>query len=126
MAISNSCPDCNSEHGSFTRREFIKATAAGVTAASAGVVASPTFGAEEKKQKPQSETLVKQLYESLEEEQKAKCCFTFDDPLRLEVDNNWHITDARVGRNFNSDQQDLIQQIFLGLHSEEYEINLAL
>jgi hypothetical protein len=92
----------------------------GFTAASAGVVACPTFGAEVNQDKLQSETLVKQLYDSLEEGQNSKCCFGFDDPLRLAVDNNWHITDARVGRNFNKDQQDLIRQIFLGLHSEEY------
>jgi len=36
------------------------------------------------------------------------------------VDNNWHISDARVGGSFSKDQQDLIRQIFLGLHSQGY------
>ena len=120
MSVTTRCPDCDSDQSGFTRREFIKATAAGIVATSAGVVAAPVFGAEDKRQILRSETLVKQLYGSLEGEQKATCCFTFDDPLRLKVDNNWQITEARVGQSFNQDQQDLIRQIFLGLHSEEY------
>ena len=120
MTVTNRCPDCDAEDGSFTRRAFIKTTAAGMAGASAGVVGSLAFGADEQQPNNQSETLVQQLHDSLEEGQKAKCCFAFDDPLRLKVDNNWHITEARVGRHFNKDQQDLIRQIFLGLHSEEY------
>ena len=122
MTDSDRCPDCHSD-GTITRRDFIKATASGVTAA-VGVVVRPAFGDEDELLRPSSETLVQQLYQSLQEPQKTACCFDFDDPLRLAVDNNWHITDALVGGNFNKDQQNLIRQIFLGLHSEEYALQV--
>lgn len=69
--------------------------------------------------KPTSETLVKTFYDSLSEELRKKICFAFDHELRLEVDNNWHITKTLV-RDFSKDQQAMIKEIFMGLHSEEY------
>ena len=41
-------------------------------------------------------------------------------PLRQKVDNNWFITKLRIGKDFNKDQQKLIEDIFVGLHSPEY------
>jgi hypothetical protein len=35
------------------------------------------------------------------------------------VDNNWHITKTLVS-DFTKDQQAMIKEIFMGLHSEEY------
>lgn len=67
-----------------------------------------------------SETLVQQLHSSLSERQRSAICLDFDHPLRRKVDANWHITAARINQDFNADQQDLIRQIFLRLHSEEY------
>ncbi|RMF39198.1 MAG: DUF3500 domain-containing protein [Planctomycetota bacterium] len=102
-----------------TRREFLAASAA---AGSALVLGSGGLLAAEEKPRggSDSETLVQQLFGTLNEQQKAACCFDFDDPLRLKVDNNWHITKVRLGKDFTADQQDLIRQIFVGLHSEEY------
>jgi hypothetical protein len=85
-------------------------------------VGSGLLHADEKKVAAPSrpETLVAQLYKSLTDQQKKDCAFGFDDPLRLKVDNNWHITKVRIGKDFNKDQQKLVEEIFLGLHSPEY------
>ena len=109
------CDCCNHE---TSRRDFLKATAAlgiaAVTAAAPGVPACATAPA------ATSETLVSQLYGTLDETQRKLCTFSFDDPLRSRVDNNWQITKASVATHFRPEQQDLIRQIFLALHSEEY------
>jgi hypothetical protein len=67
-----------------------------------------------------SETLVTTLYQSLTEAQKKNVTFPFDHPLRSKVDNNWHITKERVGRDFTADQQAMIREIFLKMHNPEY------
>jgi len=36
------------------------------------------------------------------------------------VENNWHILDHRVGDTLDSDQQALVREIFLSLHSPEF------
>jgi hypothetical protein len=118
--ISDRCPDCSSDSASLDRRRFLQTTAAGVAVASGGLVLPAFARAEDKPQKVESETLVKQLYDSLNDEQKNKMCYGFDDPLRSKVDNNWFINESRVGTDFNKDQQQLILDIFRGLHSEEY------
>ena len=46
--------------------------------------------------------------------------FPFDHPLRSRVENNWHITPARVGRSFTGEQQALISDIFAGLHNPDF------
>ncbi len=113
------CPDC----GDLTRRDFLRTTAA-VAAVSAVSVPLGSLRAEETaaagKTAAKSETLVAQLYESLNDKQKEMVAFNYDHPLRGEVDNNWHITEARIARDFNADQQALIRDIFNSLHSEEY------
>jgi len=105
----------------MTRRGFLKTTVAGVAVASVAApsllvpnsVAAPT---------PQSasETLVASLYKSLSEEQREQVTFPFDDPLRSKVDNNWYITKPKVGEFYKPDQQAMIEEIFLKLHSPEY------
>jgi hypothetical protein len=67
-----------------------------------------------------SETLVATLYQSLTEAQRQSVVFPFDHPLRSKVDNNWHITKQRVGKDFTRDQQAMIREIFLKMHSPEY------
>ncbi len=69
---------------------------------------------------PKSETLVRQLHESLTAEQRRSVVMPFESPLRSRVENNWHISNARVGRSFNRDQQALIEEIFVGLHAPEF------
>ena len=62
---------------------------------------------------------MKTFYDSLSEEQRKKVCFPFDHKLRLKVENNWHITKTLV-EDYSKDQQAMIKEIFMGLHSEEY------
>jgi hypothetical protein len=113
------CPECDD----VTRREFLRTTTTGFAAAT---VAAPMLSnvaakeAEQSAKKPMSETLVAQLYNTLTEEQKKIVAFSFDNPLRLEVNNNWHITKGVISKTFNKDQQAMIREIFLGLHSPEY------
>lgn len=116
-----SCPDCGA-----SRRDFLKTSAsalAAMGAASSGLInlagARRAFGADASGAAT-SETLVQQLYGSLSEGQKKLICFPFDHPLRSKVDNNWHIVKSPIGQLFNPDQRDLIKQIFLDMHSEEY------
>jgi hypothetical protein len=70
---------------------------------------------------PASETLVQQLFGSLDETQRAAICLPWEDPLRLKVDNNWHIRPKRLREVLKPDQQDIVRQIFDKLHSEEYK-----
>lgn len=124
MTPHDSCSDCDGRSDlRIPRRDFIKVTAVAGAAASLGVgiVGRPTETlAAEKSEKAASETLVTQLHKSLRDDQKTRVCFPFDDPLRSKVDNNWHIVKPRINDTFDPDQQDLIRQIFNGLHSEEY------
>ncbi len=96
------------------RREFIlggaSTLAAGLLGNSIARAAAAVSG----------ETLVTQLYQSLNEQQRKAVCFGFDNPLRSKVDNNWHITNTPIGTLLNNDQLDLVKQIFNSLHSEEY------
>jgi len=114
------CPDC----APVSRRQFMATTAAGVAAASSPWVLSPTSGVAHAAEKAatlgEPEKLVAALYKSLTDEQRKLVAFKYDDPLRHEIENNWFITKARVAKNFNKDQQEMIRAIFDGLHSDEY------
>jgi hypothetical protein len=99
------------------RRRFLRQSGA-LAAGIVGAGALPVIGAE-KKENATSETLVQSFYNSLSEEQRKKICFAFDHPLRLKVDNNWQITKSTV-ETFTKDQQAMIKEIFMGLHSGEY------
>src|SRR4051794_28041265 len=102
------------------RRAFLKTTVAGVAAAATGCVSSrPERQVSAAVAQPKSETLVASLYKTLSEEQRKEIAFPFDHPLRSKVDNNWHITKTKVSE-FSKDQQEMIRQIFLRLHSPEY------
>lgn len=116
-------PDCDCcVRSEISRRSFIKTAVAGLAATGAGALAVP--GSEQLKSlapaQGTSETLVTTLYHSLTEEQKRTVLFPFDHPLRSKVDNNWHITPQRVGKDFTPDQQAMIREIFLKMHSPEY------
>jgi hypothetical protein len=103
--------------GPITRRDFLKTTAAGAALATGGLTSLP-LRAETKR--VQSETLVSTFHQSLTAEQRKVICFPFDHPLRSKVDNNWHITDKTLKDFFTKDQQQMVREIFLGLHSPEY------
>jgi hypothetical protein len=108
------CPDCDS----LSRRDFIKTSALGVAALAAGS-AVPELLAKDQAL-PKSEALVVDLFGTLTEEQRKTVCFPFGHELQSKVDNNWHITKPTLTNFYTKDQQDLVRQIFLGLHSEEY------
>jgi hypothetical protein len=110
-----SCSDC----AAVSRRDFLKTSIAGIAAVSAGGLAVPAaYAAPTPASK--SETLVATLYKSLSEAQRQAVCHPFDHPLRQKVDNNWHINKSYVGEFYTKDQQEMIRQIFVGLHSPEY------
>jgi len=107
------------EENQFTRRSFLKNSAAfGTTAAFGGPLVG--MAAEKKPPESTSENLVTTWFKSLSEEQKKVMTFPFDHPLRSAVDNNWHIVKPRIGELFDTDQQAMIREIFLKIHSEEY------
>ena len=97
------------------RRSFLASAAAG----SAALTLPVNVNAANPKS-PASETLVTQLFKSLNDKQRKEICFDFDHSLRLKVNNNWHITKPRLGSSFTPDQQVLVKDIFMGLHSEDY------
>ncbi len=108
------------------RRHFLRST----TAAALGVL-GPTgscLAAAQPVQKASvAESLVKVLYESLNEKQRKAMCFAWDhvDPkrglLRTRIENNWRITNPIVASNFyNTDQQALIRGIFEGMTSPDW------
>ncbi|HYT60589.1 MAG TPA: DUF3500 domain-containing protein [Haliangiales bacterium] len=113
--------DCDCCHG-ITRRTFLKTAMVGAAAAAAGPLSSSAVsqGARAAAKKTTSETLVTTLFKGLNEEQKKSVCFPFNHPLRSKVDNNWNITDKKISEFFTADQQALIREIFVGLHSPEY------
>jgi hypothetical protein len=103
----------------MSRRDFIRAvgTVAAVGALTGKMLAAETVSSP----KVTSETLVAQLYKTLKEEQRKAICFPFEHPLRSDVDNNWFIVkDKRVKSFFDKDQQAMIRDIFMSMHSEEY------
>ena len=75
------------------------------------------------------ESLVKKLYESLNEKQREEICFTWDytddrKVLRTHVSNNWQITDLKtcgLGTEFfTRDQKDMIEAWFWGLYNKDW------
>ena len=93
------CPDCQGGVP-FTRREFLKSTATTVAAAAAMPLVFPASAATKPAKKAASETLVTTFHKSLTEQQRKAVCFPFDHELRSKVDNNWHITEQKLGEFF--------------------------
>lgn len=108
-----------------SRRQFIKTVGAGAALASTGIIPSVASALEAKKQKPES--LVKTLFESLNEKQRQDVCYGWDHVdkkrglLRTRVANNWKITNHNVTDDFyTSDQQEMIRAIFHGLIAPDW------
>ena len=102
------CPDCEG----FNRREFLRTAAAGSLGLAAAAAAPKFTGS--------SETLVATLYKSLTPEQQQSVVFPFDHPLRSKVDANWQITPHKIAKFYTPDQQEMITEIFKGLHNPEF------
>lgn len=96
------------------RRTFLGAVAAGTVATTMG----PRLVAAEAA-RPTAESLVAELYKTLDPEQRKEICFGWDhqDPkrglLRTFVANNWNITPHEINGDFYSDEQrERIRGIF--------------
>lgn len=124
------CPDCDATP--VSRRQFLRTSAtAAVTVGALPLFATPKAQAAPKPDS-QAETLVKKLYDTLNDDQKKKVCFAWDHTesgpnnrglLRTHVSNNWQITPYRVTGEksiYTKDQRALIQDIFKGLTNPEW------
>ena len=135
---TKTCPDCeldtdfNSHH--LDRRRFLHATggtALVAAAVPATLLSSTTRAAVDVKASPES--LVKKLYESMNEKQRAGVCFDWDyvktfksginkkGLLRTRVENNWQVSNQKINSDFyTTDQQEMIRTIFEGLYNPEW------
>jgi len=102
----------------LSRRRFLRS--AGLAAAATSPLISSALEETKKPAAAKSETLVTTLFKSLTEEQRKIICMPFDHELRSKVDNNWHVTKPRLEKDFTKDQQQMVKEIFLGLHSEKW------
>jgi hypothetical protein len=124
MSDIRSCPDCDHASEGIDRRRFLKSTAAAAVA----VTTTPLWlPAAETPAKREPESLVKTLYDALNEKQRKELCFDWDhiDPqrglLRTRVANNWHITEPVINSDyFADDQHDLIRAIFEGIYNPDW------
>jgi hypothetical protein len=103
----------------FNRREFLKRSAAGAAAVAAAPSLASALDA--------PETVVKALYESLTEKQKAQICFAWDHVdksrglLRTYLSNNWRITPPAIQSEFfSAAQQAMIRDVFLGIINPDW------
>lgn len=110
---ASSCGCCDG----VSRRRFLQSTAAAAALLPFGSIVEAADRAPVSKKT--SETLVTQLYKTLNEPQRQAICFPFGHELQAKVDNNWFITKSKV-KDFSKDQQELIREIFKNLHSDEY------
>lgn len=100
----------------MNRRQFINQSLLSTAALSGGSLIAANSTATQ----PEAETLVKTLFDSLTEVQKKALTFSFNDPLRTKISNNWHITEQRIGKYLEADQNAMVKEIFLKAHSDEY------
>ena len=118
-------PNRQQNSQSQPRREFLRQSAGLVLAASGLPLISggTTLAANAFMQERKTpETLVKVLFDSLAEKQKAKICFDWNHIdknrglLRTRLENNWTITEPAIKSSFyTSDQQHIIREIFDGM-----------
>lgn len=132
------CPDCELDVEIKTenpdRREFLHATGCAALAATAFPANFlPSTIQEGGPSKASSESLVKQLYESMNEKQRGVVCFDWDHQksfksginkkglLRTRVENNWQVTGQKINSDFYTvDQKEIIRAIFEGLYNPEW------
>jgi len=116
-------PRTTDEIARLSRRTFLKtggAVAAGLGAGSLPL-GNHALGAPAS-DKPQAESIVKLLYESLDDKQKGEICFDWNyvdkrrGLLRTRIQNNWKITRPSIKSDFyTQDQQQMIRDIFKGI-----------
>lgn len=104
---------------SINRRKFLETTAGTAAALTGTAMLAPLAGAAADTS-GSAESLVGQLYETLNDRQKKSICFDWNhrDPkrglLRTYVANNWNITDPEINDDdfYTAQQQELIRDVF--------------
>jgi hypothetical protein len=114
------CPECGEEATELSRRDFVKSIGAAAVASTSALtgLAAPRAAAAEGSATP-PETLVKRLFDSLNDMQRETVCLPWDHGNRTKINANWAITKPTISQLFNPDQQQMIREIFRGCTSEE-------
>ena len=106
------------------RRSFIRTAGTAALAAIGGPLTHTAVAAAKSQR---AESLVKLLYQNLDERQRKAVCFPWNHIdkqrglLRTRIENNWRITKPIIGSGFFSkDQQELIRAIFEGMTNPEW------
>ena len=112
------CSDCSS----VDRRTFLKT--AGALTVAGGL---PVWAVAKDSAPAAPESLVKQLYDVLSEEQRKQVCYAWDHVdkerglLRTFVANNWNINDKEIlGDFYTDDQRDLSRGIYEGVLNPDW------
>ena len=105
------------DESNHTRRGFLGAT---LSAAALATVPQPLLAHGAARPASRAEQLAAELYRQLTAAQREAVCFSYDSPLRARVDNFWFVTPQRLAAFYSADQQRLVHDIFMALHSEEY------
>lgn len=115
------CPVCQQEFSNraapthaVSRRKFLQAAGA----VTGGLLLPGMLRGAEAVSASIVDTKVKDLYDSLTNDQRKVLCFSFDDPLLHKVSANWAITEPKI-EDMSEVQQDIIESILKGLTSEE-------
>jgi len=115
------CGECESPE--FDRREFVRLLG-GAAAATAVLGTAPRLFADtsktektEKKESP-AETLVKELFSGLNEEQKKKAVYAWTDPKRTSMDPNRSIG-IPIGQIYSNTQTELVERIIKAMCNGE-------
>ncbi len=123
--LIRTCPDCEEP----SRREFLRVVGGGAAAAAiVGAAPGLLLADDQPKDAKTPETLVKQLYDSLNERQRKEVCFDWDyqDPvrgrLRTRISNNWHITKPVVySEYYTGNQQEMVRAIWEGIIQPDWQ-----
>ena len=134
--LERSCPDCDAEADGVSRRDFLRTAGVVAAAGTIGAAAASLPGWAIAKDAPKAaaakskpESIVKHLYDSLSDSQKAKICFAWNFTeamghrglLRTRVANNWQITKETIDSDFyTNDQRHIIREIYEGILNPEW------
>jgi len=104
-----------------TRRNFLGTAGAmaATSMATGGWLANAGFVHAGPSRQSLADTIIGEFYESLTANQRTTVCKSFDDPLRKQVDANWHVVKANIASDFYSkSQQSMALEIVKQLTSE--------
>jgi len=117
----NDCPECTA----FDRRDFVRTLAVGGAAVAAGgtLLAPRRLMAGERAPMPRvvntvAEDLVKELYATLDADQKKAVVKPWNDPARKSVNPNKAL-DKKIGAVYTKPQQELLERIVKAISSDD-------